>query len=141
MARNNKGLIFMKQHRNQGFTLIEVMIVVVIVGILASIALPSYQNHIRKTRRAVAAGCLLEQAQFMERFYTTNMTYAGVALPNSSCSTDLAGFYSFAISGTPDATTYTVQAAPEGAQASDSCGTLSINQAGSKSPTTSGCWK
>ena len=141
MARNNKGLIFMKQHRNQGFTLIEVMIVVVIVGILASIALPSYQNHIRKTRRAVAASCLLEHAQFMERYFTTNMTYAGVALPNSGCSTDLAGFYGFAISGTPDATTYIIQAAPEGAQASDSCGTLSVDQAGSKSPTTSGCWK
>src|SRR3546814_19429854 len=56
-----------------GFTLIELMIVVAIVAILAAIAYPSYINHITKTRRAAGAGCALEAAKFMERFYTTNL--------------------------------------------------------------------
>ena len=70
--------------RHTGFTLIEVMIVVAVIGILAAIAYPSYQESVTKTRRSAAQGCLVEMAQFMERFYTTNMRYdqtaAGVAV-------------------------------------------------------------
>ena len=58
-----------------GFTLIEVMITVAIIAVLTAIAYPSYESHVTKTRRAAAAGCLLERAQFMERFYTTNLSY------------------------------------------------------------------
>ena len=101
----------------KGFTLIEVMIVVAIVGILAAVAYPSYQQHVLKTRRAAAAGCLLEHAQFMERYYTTNMTYVG-AVPAVSCTADLTGFYAFGLSaGTPvTATTYLIEATPQGTQ-------------------------
>ena len=75
----------------QGFTLIEVMIVVAVIGILAAIAYPSYQESVTKTRRSAAQGCLVEMAQFMERFYTTNMRYdqtaagVAVALANPTC--------------------------------------------------------
>jgi len=59
----------------RGVTLIELMITIVIVGILASIAVPSYQNYVLRANRAAAAGVLLEAAQFLERNYTTNNCY------------------------------------------------------------------
>ena len=58
-----------------GFSLIELMIAVAIVGILASIAYPSYQEHVMSTRRSVAALCMMEVAAEMEAIYAANLTY------------------------------------------------------------------
>ena len=129
-----------------GFTLIELMITVAIVGILSAIAYPSYQQHVMKSRRGEAKACVLEMAQFMERFYTTNRTYAGAVLPAPQCTLDLQAFYAFALpAGTLTATTYTIDATPIGAQVNDvRCDVLSLDQAGRKTisgtSTVAECW-
>ena len=76
-----------KLRKHQGFTLIELMIVVAVIGILASIAYPSYREYVAKSRRAEAKTVLSAQ-QWMERFYTENFRYdqnsAGTAVTDAS---------------------------------------------------------
>jgi len=131
-----------------GFTLIELLIAVAIVGILAAIAYPSYQDSVRRSWRASAAGCLSELAQGMERRFTGASSYVGTSLPASNCPTEgaMPTRYTFSFPAAATATAFTLQAVPVsgGPQAGDSCGTLTINQLGQK--TASGgsvadCWR
>jgi len=112
--------------------LIELVIAVAIVGILAAIAVSSYGSSVVKSRRSTAKACALEAAQYMERYYTTNLTYAGAPLP--ACSSDPAPFYTVSFSGTPDTTTYIVQVVPQPPQSTSDtkCGTLNVDQTGKK---------
>lgn len=127
---------------SKGFTLIEVMVTTAIVAVLAAIAYPSYQSHVVKTRRKAAQACLIELTQFMERYYTTNMSYASASLPSTQCQTDLSGYYTFGFESTPSATSYTVQAvAVSGsvqAAKDAACTPLKVTHTGVKTP--SGCW-
>jgi type IV pilus assembly protein PilE len=112
-----------------GFTLIELMIVVAVIGILAAIALPAYQNFVLKSGRADAHAAILQVQQIQERYRTVNPTYGSVAQlmamqPGfSAASPD--GFYTIAVTN-PTATGYTVAATAVGRQANDAA-CLTIN--------------
>jgi len=128
--------------RVAGFTLIELMIVIAVVATLAAIALPSYNESVRKGRRGQAKADLVEYAQLLERFHTVKNTYdmAGDTPIEQSPQKGKA-FYTIAISDV-DANKYTLTATPvaDTNQAGDKCGALSIDQAGAKQPTTEKCW-
>lgn len=133
--------------RIRGFTLIELMIVVAVVAILAAIAYPSYQDQVRKSRRAQAKADLVEYAGLAERFHTTNNTYVGFTLPRtvSPREAGAAVHYNLTPAGAfTNANTFTLTATPAGGQSADRCGTLSLNQAGVKTETGSAalseCW-
>lgn len=136
--------------RQSGFTLIELMIVVAIIGILAGIAYPSYQQYVLRANRTDAQAILAETAQLMERRFTTCGTYATnatcttAAAPTSAVqpagATGTAVRYNIDFSVTPTATNFTLRAAPTTVQASDTCGTLTLSNTGVQTPATSGCW-
>jgi len=132
-----------RRTRSRGFTLIELMIVVAVVAILATIAMPSYQEHVRKSRRAQAKADLVELAQQLERHHTVQNTYAGLTLPFTQSPRDGTARYTVSYVGTPGASTFTLQAVPGDSQSADKCGTLTLDQAGRKTPaaaTVADCW-
>jgi type IV pilus assembly protein PilE len=122
-----------------GFTMIELMIVITIVGILTGIAYATYTDQVRKARRADATSSLLEGAQVLERCFTRFNAYNAVGCPNpAGASGD--GYYTLTVTRT--ANTYTLSAAPQGDQANDNCGTYTLDHLGNKTPVPSGdkCW-
>jgi type IV pilus assembly protein PilE len=116
-----------------GVSLIELVVVFAVVGILAMIAIPGYRAHVRKSHRTAAKAALVDAAMTVERFMTRNGTYVGGTV--TPATTDGATYaLSFPV-GQPTATTFTIQAVPQGGQAADLCGTLTIDQAGARTAT------
>ncbi|MBI1285872.1 MAG: prepilin-type N-terminal cleavage/methylation domain-containing protein [Thiobacillus sp.] len=137
-------MVMLRANRQYGVTLIELMIVVTIIGILASIAYPGYQQYARRANRADAQSIMLENAQFMERYFTTHGTYAAADLPKTqSPEMGTAKYTILGPAGT--ATGFLIRAVPTGGYTDPLCGTLSINQAGVKTKSGTGslgdCWK
>lgn len=148
--------------KNQkGFTLIELMIVVVIVAILAAVAIPSYQNSIQKTRRGDAKEALTRIAAAQERYFFTNNNYTSdLTKLGMTTSKSIEGYYDILAITTPDpknplcpaAPCFVIQATPvvSGSQANDTqCGQFAITSTGRKRAhkkgdatidTTSECW-
>lgn len=112
--------------KQRGFTLIELMIVVAVVGILTAIALPSYNEYILRGHRAEGRTALLQTAQWMERAATANGPYP-TSLPGN-----MAGIASgrYAITLSSDGATFTLTATPENAQANDKCGSYTLTNTG-----------
>lgn len=137
--------------RQSGLTLIELLIAVAIVGIITTIAYPNYATYLTKTKRSQATACLQEAAQYMERFYTTNLRYdqtsggVAVSLPNTACVQDMSANYTLAINSV-SANAYALKVTPRGAQATadTQCGTLTLAQNGTRTISGSGsiasCW-
>ena len=128
---------------SSGFTLIELMVVVVIIAIIASIAIPSYSKYIVASHRTEAQAAMLNLAQFLESKYNASFSYPAVAdIPASLKSPENVNtYYTFSISIGTASQTYTITATPTTAQSDSQCGTLTLKEDGAKTPTTSGCWK
>jgi type IV pilus assembly protein PilE len=116
----------MRRH-NQGFTLIELMIVVLIVGILAAVAYPSYTSYVERARRADGKSALLDAAQRLERCHTQTNTYVGCTFP--ALSPD--GHYAIAATQqVPMA--FSLTATPRGAQLGSPCGSYTLTSNGAR---------
>ena len=125
--------------RQRGFTLIELMIVVLVIAVLAGLALSGYQKQVRKSRRAEARQVIADLALKQEKYRSNNATYGLIADIGGAQTTT---YYTVALTGGSNtASAYTFTATPAGDQAKDSCGTLTwAMSAGVVTKSPSGCW-
>ncbi|MEZ5542045.1 MAG: type IV pilin protein [Pseudomonadota bacterium] len=130
--------------RQQGFTLIELMVVLVVLAILTAIAYPSYTNQVIKSRRADGIAALNRAAMIMESCRSDNASYVGCEAGVAANSED--GFYAIAAPVSATATAYSFEATPQGVQVNDAlCTKLTLNSAGTRgytgdAPDADTCW-
>jgi len=122
----------------KGFTLMELMITVAIIGIIASIAIPSYQDFINKSRRSEAHAGLAKMALQQEAHRMVNTAFSSAfGTGSNEVHEPTSDYYTFSLTGSDNA--YTVIATAKSSQTADTaCTPMTVNQAGTKTPT--GCW-
>ncbi len=135
----------------RGFTLVELLITIVVIGILSSIAYPSYTNYLRKARRAEAQQVLMDGALRQQQILLDSKAYvyepnqvwphpnAGVTTPNLPAS--VKPYYQITVDAKDESTTtpqFKLRATPIGTQATDSCGVLTVDHANTRTP--ANCW-
>lgn len=130
--------------RTPGFTLVEMIIVVAIVAILVAVALPSYRDYVRKSRRAEAQAYLMSVAGRQTQFLVDTRSYAAtLATINIAQPPNVAASYNVTLAaagGPPPTFLLTAAPKPGTDQVSERCGTLTIDQTGAKTASVTGCW-
>ena len=127
-----------RRYAAQGFTLLELMFAVAIVGILLAVAYPSFMQQIAKSRRADAKSVVLGCAQMLERFNSQSGNYAAgtdAGVTAVCLGTTRNGYYNLPATNIPTtaaAGIFLIQATPIGAQSHDACGTFTYSQDGTK---------
>lgn len=139
--------------RDDGFTLIEIMIVVAVMSILAVVAVPAYNEYVAKSRRGAAITGLLEAAQALERYYSMNGHYTaargGNTLPNvfeAAAPASGLAYYTIGPTGVTDDEEFTLRATRAAVMAGDPCGDFQITHSGARSLTDNirsvgDCWR
>ena len=137
----------MMSNKMRGFTLVEAMIVVAILGIIVAFGYPSYRDQVMKSRRAEGLGELLELADRLERYYSDKGTYDGVTAADIFRSSTSKGHYTLAIiDAETDNIKFAITATPKNGQEKDKCHTFKLTSQGIKSVSGGSlsadeCWK
>ena len=122
------------------------MVVVALIGVLAAIAVPAYQEYARKARRADAKNALIALQLQQEKWRASNPSYTTTLADLNWLATSPDGYYSLRIFPltSVSATAYNMEAQPIGRQAGDRCGTFAVNQSGNNTTgdyANADCWK
>lgn len=144
------------QHRpsENGFSIIELVVAIAILGILLAIAIPFFIEYLAQSKRADGMGVLTEAAQFMERNFSDSGRYdqtdagAAVALPvalQSAPRSSTAAYYQISINAVAEST-FVLHASPTGSMTADACGTFTLTSTGKRdvtggTKTASQCWR
>lgn len=131
----------MRQLHLQGFTLIELLVAMVVIAILAAVAIPNYTDYVRRNNRVAAQAFISEVASRQQQYLLNRRTYGSLADLGITVPADVARSYTVTVP-TATAAAFVVQAAPVGGQTADACGTLNVDQNGTRSASTGAprCW-